>query len=201
VLENIVRHAEMGKDRVRAAREGTAEITFAALAATLAVVAIFIPVVFMKGVVGKFFLQFGVTLCTAVLLSYLEAITLAPARCAQILTTSREVRSRIGKSVDRAFNWLENAYRATLHRALDKRGLVLGGAGLLFIAAIFVLRALPAEFVPSQDQSRLMVRLQTAVGSDLTETDGIFRQAEAATMTHPEVRRTFAVVGGGVVQE
>jgi len=197
VLENIVRHAEMGKDRVRAAREGTAEITFAALAATLAVVAIFIPVVFMKGVVGKFFLQFGVTLCTAVLLSYLEAITLAPARCAQILTTSREVRSRIGKSVDRAFNWLENAYRATLHRALDKRGLVLGGAGLLFIAAIFVLRALPAEFVPSQDQSRLMVRLQTAVGSDLTETDGIFRQAEAATMTHPEVRRTFAVVGGG----
>ena len=61
------------------------EITFAALAATLAVVAIFIPVVFMKGVIGKFFLQFGVTLCVAVLLSYLEAITLAPARCAQIL--------------------------------------------------------------------------------------------------------------------
>ncbi|HWN83307.1 MAG TPA: efflux RND transporter permease subunit, partial [Candidatus Udaeobacter sp.] len=85
VLENIVRHGEMGKNRVRAAREGTQEITFAALAATLAVVAIFIPVVFMKGVIGRFFLQFGVTLCVAILLSYLEAITLAPARCAQFL--------------------------------------------------------------------------------------------------------------------
>jgi len=197
VLENIVRHGEMGKDKVRAAREGTAEITFAALAATLAVVAIFIPVVFMKGIVGKFFLQFGVTLCTAVLLSYLEAITLAPARCAQLLTTSREGRGRIGRNVDRAFTWLEDKYRVTLGRALEKRRIVLGGAALLFIGAILVLRALPAEFVPSQDQSRLMVRLQTAVGSDLTETDHIFQEAEAVTMKQPEIRRTFAVVGGG----
>jgi multidrug efflux pump subunit AcrB len=187
----------MGKDKVRAAREGTAEITFAALAATLAVVAIFIPVVFMKGIVGKFFLQFGVTLCTAVLLSYLEAITLAPARCAQLLTTSREHRSRIGLTVDRGFTWLEGKYRLILERALAKRRLILGGAALLFIGAILVLRALPAEFVPSQDQSRLMVRMQTAVGSDLTETDRIFQQAEAVTMRHPEIRRTFAVVGGG----
>ncbi|HEU5162744.1 MAG TPA: efflux RND transporter permease subunit, partial [Thermoanaerobaculia bacterium] len=80
VLENIYRHGEMGKDRVSAAREGTAEIKFAALAATLAITAIFAPVIFMQGVIGKFFLQFGVTLCVAVLLSYLEAITLAPAR-------------------------------------------------------------------------------------------------------------------------
>src|SRR4030095_15746769 len=90
VLENIYRHSEMGKDRVRAAREGTFEITFAALAATLAVVAIFLPVILMRGVIGKFFLQFGVVLCLAVLLSYVEAITLAPARCSQLLTTSRQ---------------------------------------------------------------------------------------------------------------
>ena len=83
VLENIFRHAEGGKDRVRAAREGTAQITFAALTATLAVVAIFIPVVFMEGVIGRFFLQFGITFSIAVLLSYLEAITLAPARSSQ----------------------------------------------------------------------------------------------------------------------
>jgi multidrug efflux pump subunit AcrB len=107
VMENIFRHAEGGKDRVRAAREGTAEITFAALAATLAVVAIFIPVVFMKGVIGRFFLQFGVTLCVAVLLSYVEAITLAPARCAQLLQTSREGRSRVGRWVDGRVSALE----------------------------------------------------------------------------------------------
>jgi len=196
VLENIVRHGEMGKDRVRAAREGTAEITFAALAATVAVVAIFTPVIFMQGVVGKFFLQFGVTLCVAVLLSYLEAITLAPARCAQILSTSREGRGRIGRAVDNGFAWLESRYRALLPRAIARPRLVLGGAAILFLAAIVVLRALPSEFVPSQDQSRLMVRLQTAVGSDLSETDLLFRKAEAAMQKHREVTRIFAVVGG-----
>ena len=85
VMENIYRHAEGGKGLVQAALEGTNEIAFAALAATLAVVAIFIPVVFVSGVIGRFFLQFGVTLCLAVLLSYVEAVTLAPARCSQFL--------------------------------------------------------------------------------------------------------------------
>jgi multidrug efflux pump subunit AcrB len=99
VMENIYRHAEMGKPRAVASAEGTKEITFAALAATLAVVAIFLPVVFMEGVIGRFFFQFGVTLSVAVMLSYFEAITLAPARCAQILSTSREGRSALGRAV------------------------------------------------------------------------------------------------------
>jgi hydrophobe/amphiphile efflux-1 (HAE1) family protein len=196
VLENIYRHAEMGKDRVRAAREGTSEITFAALAATLAVVAIFIPVIFMKGIIGKFFLQFGVTLCVAVLLSYLEAITLAPARCAQLLKASREHRGRVGQLVDRGFERLEGFYGRVLARALKRPWWVLGGAALLLVASGFVFRALQSEFVPSQDQSRLMIRLQTAVGSSLEETDRAFQRAEAFVSSRPEVNRVFAVVGG-----
>ena len=197
VLENIFRHGEMGKDKVAAARDGTAEITFAALAATIAVVAIFLPVIFMQGIIGRFFLQFGVTLCIAVLLSYVEAITLAPARCAQILDTSRHARSRVGRAVDSAFAWLENGYRNILPRALDRPRWILGGAVVLFAAAIFILRALPSEFVPSQDQSRLLIRIQTAVGSDLGETDRLFKKAEAALQSRPEVDRIFAAVGGG----
>ena len=167
VLENIFRHAEMGKDRVRAAREGTQEITFAALAATLAVVAIFIPVVFMKGVVGKFFLQFGVTLCVAVLLSYLEAITLAPARCAQILDDRARAQRRSGAASTAAFDRLARGYARVLRAGAAparcwcccwRRSLLVGAVGSCF-------ERLPSEFVPSQDQSRLMVRLQTAVGS------------------------------------
>lgn len=196
VLENIFRHGEMGKDRVRAAREGTAEITFAALAATLAVVAIFIPVVFMKGIIGRFFLQFGVTLCLAVLLSYVEAMTLAPARCAQFLSTSREGRSRLGLSVDRLFKRLEGIYARTLERGLKRPLTVLAAAALLFGVSVLILKNLPAEFVPSQDQSRFLVRLQAAVGSDLSETDRLFRRAEAFMQSRPEVARSFAVVGG-----
>ncbi|HEX9148192.1 MAG TPA: efflux RND transporter permease subunit [Thermoanaerobaculia bacterium] len=197
VLENIYRHGEMGKGRVQAAREGTKEITFAALAATLAVVAIFSPVVFMKGVIGRFFLQFGITLCIAVLLSYVEAMTLAPARCAQFLQTSREGRSRIGLVVDQLFGRLERLYGRALRGGLKRPALVLSAGAALFVISFFVLKGLPKEFVPSQDQSRFIVRLQTAVGSDLMETDKIFRQAEAVLAKRPEIIRNYTVIGGG----
>ncbi|MBX5481304.1 MAG: efflux RND transporter permease subunit [Myxococcaceae bacterium] len=196
VLENIFRHAEMGKDRVRAAREGTTEISFAALAATLAVIAIFLPVVFMQGVIGRFFLQFGVTLAVAVGLSYLEAMTLAPARSAQILKVGKEHRGWLGSKVDAAFDGLARAYRRLLGGALRHPWKVLGAMAAVLVVAGFVFTRIPAEMVPSQDQSRLMVRLQFAVSSDINETDRLTRQAEAVIAKVPEVEQTFTVVGG-----
>ncbi|MEO8195648.1 MAG: efflux RND transporter permease subunit [Thermoanaerobaculia bacterium] len=196
VLENIFRHAESGEDRVTAAREGTREIAFAALAATLAVCAIFLPVVFMKGIVGKFFLQFGVTLCVAVLLSYLEAVTLAPARCSQLLDVSREHRSRVGRAVDGAFERLARLYSRVLPWALRRPVRVIAGSFLLFGVAILVFRAMPKEMVPSQDQSRVMIRLTGAVGSDLAETDRLVRRGEEFLLARPDVLRVFAVAGG-----
>ncbi len=196
VMENIFRHREGGKGLVPAALEGTKEIAFAALAATLAVVAIFVPVVFMKGIIGRFFLQFGITLCLCVLLSYIEAVTLAPARCSQFLKTSREGRSRIGLAVDRSFRWLEKAYAVVLRRGLRRPGLILVLAAVLFVAALVVLKLLPGEFVPSQDLSRMSIRLQTAVGSDLSETEKLVRKAESFVNSRPEVIQTFTWVGG-----
>ncbi|CAG0933537.1 Multidrug resistance protein MdtB [Planctomycetaceae bacterium] len=196
VMENIFRHFEEGKDRVTAAREGTGEITFAALSATIAIIAIFIPVVFMKGVIGKFFLQFGITLCVAVALSYVEAITLAPARCAQILKTGEVNRSGLGGLVDRAFDALARVYAQVLAKGLKHPVAVLVSATLLLGVAFLVFRALPSEFVPSQDQGRLMLRVQTAVGSDIRETDMAFRKIESYVTSRPEVTRCFGVVGG-----
>ena len=196
VLENIFRHGEMGKDRVRAAREGTAEISFAALAATLAICAIFLPVVFMKGIIGKFFLQFGVTLCVAVLLSYVEAITLAPARSAQMLKTDEQRQSKLGHIVDVAFEKLSAWYSRVLAIGLRHPLSVLAMAAIVFIASMYIFKKLPNEFVPSQDQSRLMIRLQTAVGADLAETDRVFRRAEAYLQKQPEIVRVFGNVGG-----
>jgi multidrug efflux pump len=199
VMENIFRHREGGKALVPAALEGTKEIAFAALAATLAVVAIFIPVVFMKGIIGRYFLQFGITLCLAVLLSYVEAVTLAPARCSQFLKTTREGRNKVGLAVDRAFSRLEKFYSRVLHRGLRKPGLVLVLAAVLFAAAVVVFLMLPSEFVPSQDQSRIMVRIQTAVGSDITETNTLLIKAEETANKHPEILQLFSFVGGGSV--
>ncbi|HET7434081.1 MAG TPA: efflux RND transporter permease subunit [Thermoanaerobaculia bacterium] len=197
VLENIFRHGEMGKDRVSAAREGTQEISFAALAATLAVCAIFLPVIFMKGVIGRFFLQFGVTLCVAVLLSYVEAVTLAPARSAQMLKAGHGRQSKLGHFVDVVFDKLSASYARVLALGLRHPISVLAMAAIVFIGSIFIYRKLPSEMVPSQDQSRLMIRLQTAVGADLTETDRVFRRAETYLQNRPEVVRVFGNVGGG----
>jgi len=196
VMENIFRHKEGGKGLVAAALEGTHEIAFAALAATLAVVAIFIPVVFMKGVIGRFFLQFGVTLCLAVLLSYVEAVTLAPARCSQFLKTSREGRTGFGLWVDRSFKKLERGYGIALKKTLKRPGLILAVGAALFVVSLLILYLLPSEFVPSQDLSRISVRLQMAVGTDITEAGALLAKAEAVVNRHPEVIQNFSNIGG-----
>ncbi len=196
VMENIFRHREGGKGLVAAALEGTHEIAFAALAATLAVVAIFIPVIFIKGIIGRFFLQFGITLCLAVLLSYIEAVTLAPARCSQFLKTTREGRSRMGLLVDNGFRWLERTYARVLRGGLRRSGLVLILAAVLFVVSIVVLTHMPSEFVPSQDLSRLMIRITTAVGSDLTEADKLMQKCEVILASKPEISQVFAFIGG-----
>ncbi|RYE73799.1 MAG: efflux RND transporter permease subunit, partial [Myxococcales bacterium] len=198
VMENIYRHAEMGKDRVKASADGTKEITFAALAATLAVIAIFLPVIFMPGVVGKFFFQFGVTLSVSVMLSYFEAITLAPARCAQILDVSRHQRGRIGQAVDNAFAWLERFYDRTLARALAWPKTVLAMAAVVMVASIALAVTLPTEFIPSQDQSRLVVRVQTASGTSLAAAEPLLSRAEEWLMKQPEVERTLTTLSGGM---
>ena len=197
VMENIFRHREEGKDPVRAAIEGTNEIKFAALAATAAIIAIFLPVVFMRGIIGKFFLQFGVTLSLAVAFSYVEAITLAPARCAQFLAVGKgHDRSFLGRFVDASFDLLRRAYARALGVGLKRPLTVLVLAAGVLAGSVFVLRSMPGEFVPSQDQSRIMVRFQTAVGSSLEETDRLMNKAAAIVNGRSEVLRAFAVTGG-----
>jgi len=197
VMENVFRHHEEGKSAERAAIDGTHEIRFAALAATVAICAIFVPVVFMEGIIGKFFFQFGVTLSLAVAFSYVEAITLAPARCAQFLARQKEnQRSWLGRVVDEAFDRLRVGYARMLAFGLRRPVLVLFLTLGVLAGAVPAFRALPSEFVPTQDQSRLMVRLQSAVGSSIEEMDGLMKKAERAIEAHPEVKRVFAVTGG-----
>ena len=200
VMENIFRHAEMGKDRTTAASEGTKEITFAALAATLAVIAIFLPVAFMTGVIGKYFLQFGVTLSVAVAISYFEAITLAPARCAQMLNVSHHERKGFGKLVDKGFAALERGYGRSLARAMRWPWLVLGVAVAVMVFSFSLATKIKQEFVPSQDQSRLGVKLTTSIGADLDETDRLVLKAEAVLAAHPEIIRTLTTVSVGSAQ-
>jgi hydrophobe/amphiphile efflux-1 (HAE1) family protein len=195
VLENIYRHREEGADRMQAALVGAREITFAAMAATAAIVAIFLPVAFMKGIIGRYFFEFGVTISIAVLLSLLEALTLTPMRCSQFLEVGARAGG-FGGAVDRFFARLAAGYRRWLEPSLKHRMLVLGSATVVFIASLVIAFFLRRELVPSQDQSRLFIRLQTPVGSSVDYTDRMLKRVEDFVMSRPELDRYMASVGG-----
>jgi len=195
VLENIVRYREKGTAKVEAARRGARQITFAAIAATIALIAIFLPVAFMYGIIGRFFFQYGVTISVAVALSLLEALTLAPMRCSQFLEVGVR-HTFVGKGVDTAFKRLAAIYHRLLDKALNVRLFVVIGALIFFAGSIFFLMALRKEFLPSQDMSLLMCRLQTPVGSSIVFTDERFKMAEAYLMNRPEIDGYFSLIGG-----
>ncbi len=195
VLENIVRHFELGSHRVKAALDGAQEVSFAAMAATAAIIAIFLPVAFMKGVIGKYFFQFGVTLSVAVAISLLEALTLTPMRCSRFLNVS-ERTTWFGKMVETAFHQCAVIYKRSIPWILRWRWLVLIGAVLFCAATFSMVKLLKKEFVPAEDQSRLMVRIQTQPGSSLSFTDEKTKLVEAYFAKRPEVLQTFVSVGG-----
>jgi HAE1 family hydrophobic/amphiphilic exporter-1 len=195
VLENIFRHKEMGKSSEEAARAGSREITSAAIATTLALIAIFLPVVFMKGIIGKFFFQFGVTMSVAVALSLLEALTLTPMRAARLIGASHQ-EGRFARLVNGIFNAWKRAYQKMLSVCLNWRWAVVGITLLFFAGSLSVWPSLKKEFVPPQDQSMFLVLTQTPIGSSLQFTDSKMRQAEAIIKKTPELLRYFVAVGG-----
>ncbi len=195
VLENIVRHFDMGKDRVRAARDGAREILFAAVAASTAVAAIFLPVAFMEGVIGRFFFQFGVTITAAVALSLLDAVTLTPMRASRLLTRT-ERTPRIVQAVGAVMRVTTTLYQALLARALNQRLLTILAASGLFALSLLLGNLIRKEFVPPEDQSQFGARLLTASGTSLEKTSGAFAQFEAWLSSRPDVARYIAIVGG-----
>ena len=193
VLENIVRHFEMGKSRVLASRDGAREITFAALAATVAVVAIFLPVAFMSGIIGRFFFQFGITISAAVLLSLVEAVTVTPMRCSQFMGTARSGYSHWAAA---QFDKIGSIYRGILGFCLDHRWLVIFTSMAIFLFSLLLAYLLPKEFLPKQDQSAFLIRVQTPVHSSLAFTQGKLVEAEKILGRHPEIDHFFSAIGG-----
>jgi hydrophobe/amphiphile efflux-1 (HAE1) family protein len=195
VLENIMRHQEKGEKRVDAALKGAREITFAAMASSIAIVAIFLPVAFMKGIIGKYFYQFGMTLSVAVMLSLFEALTLTPMRCSQFVSAGAR-ENRFSAYIDMNFKRLNGAYRKALSWSLQRRGLIIWSSVIFFVLTFSVSKALRSELVPPQDQSLYNIRLQTPAWASLAFTDEKSRLAEAIVSKRPEVDSVFAAVGG-----
>jgi hydrophobe/amphiphile efflux-1 (HAE1) family protein len=195
VLENIVRHFHMGKTARQAALDGAREITFAATASTISVMAVFLPVLLVGGFIGVFLFQFGMTISTAVGLSLLEAITLTPMRCAQFMTP-KEDEYRFARFVNRIFTSFSLAYGRALAFCLDHRWKVVGAALGLFALSMTSIMWVTKEFMPTQDIGVFIIRFQTPIGSSLTFTGQKAAEMEKIVRSNPNVSHYFVNVGG-----
>lgn len=195
VLENIIRHREKGKSRKEAAIIGAREITFAAMAASVSLVAIFLPIAFMEGIIGRFLFEFGVTLSAAVMISLLEALTLTPMRAAQF-SGGIERRTRFGKFFENGFLKIRAFYQRTLVKTLNHRWKVLTGSLIFFILSFATAGLLRGEFQPAQDQSMLMIQMTNPPGSAITLTDEKTKLVEDYLKARTEVRSFFVAAGG-----
>ncbi|MCX8118685.1 MAG: efflux RND transporter permease subunit [Desulfobacterota bacterium] len=200
VLENCYRHMEEGKDPMRAAREGTSEIAFAAAAATFSIVAVFLPVAFMGGIIGRFFFQFGVTVATSVVASLVVALLFIPMLCSRFLRVEAS-HGRLYHLFHTSYERLEGRYRKALRFCLSHRWMVLLVAGLVFLGSLWILKQLKTEFVPKSDESRFIVHVEAPTGSSLQYTDERMERLEAMILGLPEVKSVFSAIGVGARKE
>lgn len=196
LLENIVRHSRMGKAPAQAAYDGAMEILPAASAATLAVVAVFLPVIFMEGVIGKFFFQFGVTMSAAVLLSLLEAVTITPMRAAVLLAAAPKT-SRFEHWLDRLFEGFSHRYAGVLEKVLKYPKTIVITSVVAFLFSMLLVKSVRQEFVPMQDQDLIVVSGQAPAGSSLEYTEKKAKEIEQVLKQNKHVTSYFMSIGAG----
>ena len=206
VRENIVRHVHLGKDHHTAAREGTDEIGLAVMATTFAICAVFTPVAFMGGIVGKFFYPFGITVTVAVLVSLFVSFTLDPMLSA-VWRDPPGVRARnwpvvrhLIRGTDHMLDVMHVLYEKLIRWAFAGRGrrrlIVLGIGVASFVGALLLTPLVGSEFIPQTDQGFTQLSLRMAVGSSLERSDAKVRQVEEVLATFPEVKNVSTNVGG-----
>lgn len=185
VLENVHRRAELGEPPLVAAVRGGREIGFAVIATTLTLAAVFIPISFLPGDLGRLFSEFGFTLAASVLFSALVALTLTP-MLASKLPEAHTRRNRFANAVDRFFKAASRIYDRRLRSLIRRPWLVLGAAAVLMVLGAITFRSVPAEFTPAADYGRVYITIQGPEGSSFEYMDGYARRLEAIAMKEME---------------
>ena len=197
VLENIFRHREeLDPDPVSAAINGSNEVVFAVIAATLSLVCIFAPVIFLGGIVGQFFKSFAVVVTFGVLVSLLVSLTLTPMLCSRYLKVARQ-HGTLYYMLERVFAGLDHGYRRLLAHALDHRWLVVLITILVVLSTGWFFQRLGKALTPDQDEGRFIINMRTPLGASIDYTNDRLQQAEAILQAHPEIVTEFAAIGFG----
>ncbi len=198
VLENVYRHMEMGKSRWQAALDGSKEIGFAVIATTISLVAVFVPLAFLTGTVGRLFNEFGMTVAVAVLISGFVALSLTPMLSSKILKPLHHAGSGwASRSFDAFFEFLNRVYEKILRFAIRRRVLMLISALLLVILSYGLFKFLPSELAPTEDRGVAFGIVIAPEGATLEYTDRYMREIENRLLRLPERRSLFTATGLG----
>lgn len=201
VLENIYRRIEDGETPMEAAFKGTKEIGFAIIATTAVLVAVFLPIIFLGGTLGRILKEFAVVIAGSVIISGFVSLSLTPMLCARLLKSSHDMpqKKRVG-ILDRFHQFVEmlgNHFESTLTGIMDRKVLIFSLVTLMVIVGGGMYVLLPREFLPTEDRSTILTFVSSSEGSTMQYTDKAVRQAEAIYSATPEVKTLFSVIALG----
>jgi HAE1 family hydrophobic/amphiphilic exporter-1 len=203
VIENIHRRLELGETPMDAASNGTAQIFLAVVATTSSILAVFVPVAFMKGIVGRFFYQFGITVSVAVAVSMLVSFTLTPMLSSRFLRSSHAAkRGFVYRAIEALLAGMDRVYGATVSAALRHRTITLLVAGLALAASFVAVSRVKSEFLPPEDRAEFSVNVELPTGSSLSATSAVTESVAADLRKYaPGLLHTFTTVGGGAQRQ
>jgi HAE1 family hydrophobic/amphiphilic exporter-1 len=197
MLENIVRHMEMGKPRLQAALDGSKEIAFTIVSMTLSLAAVFIPILFLGGIVGRLMHEFAVTIAAAILVSGLVSLTLTPMLCSRFLKPPHAVRhGRLYNAIERVFDSWLRSYGWTLKQTIHFKGATMVVSALLLAGTVYLFRIVPTGFIPSVDTGQLSGQIETIQGIGFDAMVAHQREIMAILASDPNVSSFTANVGG-----
>ncbi len=198
VMENVSRHLEQGMKPVAAALKGAEEIGFTVLTISISLVAVFIPLLFMGGIVGRLFREFAVTLSTAIIVSMLVSLTTTPMMCALLLKNEREQKhGRIYLANERAFDWVLSKYRRSLHWVLDHPRLTLTVLFLTIALNVLLIVIIPKGFFPQQDTGAITGGMQGPQDASFPAMNDSIQKIVGVIRNDPAVANVIAFTGGG----
>ncbi|MEJ5330194.1 MAG: efflux RND transporter permease subunit [Desulfobaccales bacterium] len=196
VLENIVRHMEMGKGRFQAALDGSREIGFTIVSMTLSLAAAFIPILFMGGILGRLLHEFAVTITAAILVSGVVSLTLTPMLCSRYLRPPKEEHhGRLYAVSERFFELMLQGYDATLKAVLARPGVTLFASGIILALTVYLFAVMPKGFLPSEDQGTIFCFTEAAQGISFEAMKERQQEVGRVVLTHPAVRSYFSAIG------
>src|ERR1051326_2799888 len=198
MLENIVRHMEQGRTAVAAALDGSKEIGFTILSMTASLAAVFIPILFMGGILGRIFREFAVTITAAILISGVVSVTLTPMLCSRFLRlASLRAGGGFGGFIERALQRLFRGYERSLSLALRHRAAMIGVFALVLAGTIAMYTVVPKGFIPEQDNDSLNINMRAAQGTAFDDQVGYSKKVADVVRADPNVDTFFVSTGGG----